>query len=221
MEILVLSNDHLISGFIRRGLKSHGFNVKVSFEIPKNLVNHQPDLIIMDLENNSDLEPLNFVKKLRDNSIHVPVLVLTNRHSERINSKIFATGVDEQLRKPFSLIDLSDKISDLLMLKPSANTNILKYKNIEVDTNTSKVWKKKKELTLTKRELSLLIYFMTNINKILTKEDIILNVWDYDADIRNNTIEVYVGYLRSKIEDKNETFISTRRGFGYIFGSVK
>lgn len=219
MEILVLSVDHLISGFIRRGLKSHGFSVKVSFEIPKSLENYKPQLIILDLNNNADLTPLNFVKKLRDNSIHIPVLVLTNKHSERINSKIFAAGVDEQLKKPFSLIDLRDKLNELINLTPQKSAKVLKYKNIEVDIANSKVWKKKKELSLTKREYSLLIYFMSNINKIVTKEDIILNVWDYDADIRNNTIEVYVGYLRSKIEDKNETFIRTRRGFGYIFGS--
>lgn len=219
MEILLIEPDHLISGFIRRGLSKYGYKIHVRFEVPKHIEHKGTKLIIIDYDINGGSEPLNFVKKLRDSSVHTPVLFLTSKESERYSSKIYASGADEVIKKPFSLLELNEKLGELQDLGVATKSKLLRYKNIELDLTNNKVWKKKKELILTKKEFDLLAFFMNNPNKIVRKEDIIFNVWDYDADIRNNTVEVYIGYLRSKIEDKNEVLIQTRRGFGYIFGS--
>jgi DNA-binding response OmpR family regulator len=166
------------------------------------------------------IDGLQICKKLRkEEGIHTPVLILTAKGEVEDKVEGLNSGADDYLAKPFAFTELLARIKALSRRPKQTLDPVLQVKDLSLNTLTYEVKRGGKGIKLSKTEYSLLEYLMRFKDKILTKEQIINHVWDYDADVLPNTVEVYVGYLRNKIEKpfKNKLpLIRTVRGFGYM-----
>jgi DNA-binding response OmpR family regulator len=170
------------------------------------------------------MEGLEIVRELRSKDINTPVLILTAK--DQIHDRVSGlnTGADDYLVKPFSFDELVARVKALLRRPSESLGNVLKAGNLELDTISYRVTRGGKDINLSSKEFALLEYLMRNQNQILSKQNIISHVWDFDADILPNTVEVYIGYLRGKVDKpfKNSPpLIHTLRGFGYKLGAEK
>jgi DNA-binding response OmpR family regulator len=157
-------------------------------------------------------------KELRQNSVHTPIIMLTAK--SQLNDTVVGldSGADDYLTKPFSFEELLARLRAITRRPRKANSNMLKVGGLCLDRKTFDVERDGKKISLSNKEFSLLEYMLRNPNRILSKNQIITHVWDYDADILPNTVEVYIRNLRKKIDfpfPKNSPLIHTIRGFGY------
>ena len=221
MKILVIEDEHKIAGAIKKGLEQEGFAVQTSYDGMEGFdlaSTEEYSVIILDLML-PKMDGLTLCKRLRDEKIHTPILILTAKGE--LEDKILGlnSGADDYLPKPFAFEELLARIRTLQRRPAEIADNKLFADDLILDMNSLIVSRNNKVISLTKREYNLLEYLMRNKNKILTKDQIINYVWNYESDILPNTVEQYIGYLRNK-EDKpfkNSTqLIKTARGFGYI-----
>ena len=177
------------------------------------------DLVILDRILPGISDGLEICKQMRKEGKNTPVLILTARDKieDRVNG--LNVGADDYLIKPFAFEELLARIKALLR-RPSKNTGtILGVADLTLNTITYEVKRAHKKIELSRTEFQLLEYLMRNPDRILTKDNLIGHVWDYDADIMPNTVEVYIGYLRDKIDKSfSHKLIHTVRGFGYKIG---
>ncbi len=221
MRILVIEDEHKIANSIKKGLEQESFAVDVAYNGTDGFdlaASEDYDVIILDLML-PDMDGLEICKKLRkEENIHTPILMLTAKG--RLNDKVegLNAGADDYLVKPFAFAELLARIKALLRRPKDSVGTILSIKDLFLNTITYEVKRGDKEIKLSRQEFALLEYLLRHKNKILTKKQIINNLWDYDADVLPNTVEVYIGYLRNKIDrpfPKSPTLIHTLRGFGY------
>jgi DNA-binding response OmpR family regulator len=223
MRILIVEDDHKIANAVKKGLEQESFAVDVSYDGADGLgqamtINY--DLIILDRMLPGGVDGIEICRQLRKEKKHIPILFLTakDKISDRVEG--LESGADDYLIKPFAFEELLARVKALLR-RPNQNTGtILVVEDLSLDTLNYKVTRGKKEIKLSSTEFKLLEYLMRNPNRILTKDNITEHVWDYDADILPNTIEVYIGYLRSKVDKpfNGPDLIHTARGFGYKIG---
>jgi DNA-binding response OmpR family regulator len=174
------------------------------------------DLIVLDLMI-PKIDGLEVLRKIRSNKNNVPVLVLTARDSVEDIVQGLDSGCDDYLTKPFEFIEFLARIRALLRREKIDKEPILKIADLTLSLVTHKVMRKEKEIELTSKEYALLEYFMRNPNKVLTRTMISEHVWDYHFDSVTNVVDVYVNYLRRKIDkDFQPKLIHTIRGVGYI-----
>jgi len=161
-------------------------------------------------------------RKLRkEENIHTPILILTAKGQLDDKVEGLDAGGDDYLVKPFAFAELLARIRALTRRPKQVLDTKLGVGDLELDTLTYQVTRAGKKIELSKKEFALLEYLLRHKGKILTKNQIINHVWDYDANVLPNTIEVYIGYLRNKIDKpfKNKLkLIKTVRGFGYKIG---
>lgn len=220
MRILVIEDDHKIANAIKKGLEQESFAVDVSYEGKDGLGSAQTfayDLIILD-RMLPEVDGIEICKILRKKNNHTPIIFLTAK--DKINDRVegLNAGADDYLVKPFAFEELLARVRALLRRPTKAVDNVLTLDDLSLNTVSFEVKRGTKGINLSQKEFALLEYFMRNPGKILTKDNIIAHVWDYDADILLNTVEVYVGYLRNKIDKPFKTkpeLIKTIRGFGY------
>ena len=220
MRILVIEDDHKIANAIKKGLEQESFAVDVSYEGKDGLGSAQTfsyDLIVLD-RMLPEVDGIEICKILRKKNNHTPIIFLTAK--DKINDRVegLNAGADDYLIKPFAFEELLARVRALLRRPTKTIDNILTLDDLTLDTVTFEVKRGTKIINLSQKEFALLEYFLRNPGKILTKDNIIAHVWDYDADILLNTVEVYVGYLRNKIDKPFKTkpeLIKTIRGFGY------
>jgi DNA-binding response OmpR family regulator len=156
------------------------------------------------------------VKAMRDAKVHTPVLFLSALDSINERTAGLDAGADDYLVKPFALEELLARVRALLRRPTEQQSDILKAGDLSLDTVTYSVDRAGTSIQLTSKEFALLEYMLRNQGRPLSKEVIISHVWDYDADILPNTVEVYVKYLRNKIDTPfKKPLIHTVRGFGY------
>ena len=227
MKILVVEDEHKIANSIKKGLEQESLAVDVAYNGADGFdlaASEDYDVIVLDLML-PDMDGLEICKKLRkEENIHTPILMLTAKG--QLNDKVegLNAGADDYLVKPFAFVELLARIK-ALSRRPKDNLGItLSIEDLSLNTITYEVKRGGKEIKLSKQEFALLEYLLRHKNKILTKEQIINNLWDYDADVLPNTVEVYIGYLRNKIDrpfPKSPRLIQTFRGFGYKIGGEK
>ncbi len=223
MRILVVEDEHKIANAIKRGLEQQSYAVDVVYDGDKGLAmatTESYDLVILDRMLPGSTDGLGILQKMRESSNQVPVLLLTAK--DRIIDKAHGLnmGADDYLVKPFAFVELIARVRALLRRTPQMTETVLTYKDLMLDQSLFVVKRGGKRIELTSKEFALLEYLMRNPERVIPKQTIIDHVWNYDADILPNTVEVYMGYLRNKIDkiSKEPNLLHTRRGFGYYFG---
>lgn len=223
MKILVVEDEHKIAAAIKKGLEQEKYAVDVAYTGTDgyDLASTEAyDCLLLDLLL-PGMDGLTICRTLRSQNIHTPILMLTAKG--QIEDKITGldSGADDYLTKPFSFEELLARIRALSRRPKPTLTNILKIENLELNLQSYEVTRSGKIINVSSKEFSLLEYLMRHQNQVLSKDQIIAHVWDYDADILPNTIEVYIKNLRSKIDvpfKKEKPLIQTVRGFGYKLG---
>lgn len=223
MRILVVEDEHRIANSIKKGLEQERYAIDVSFTGTDGFdlaSTEEYDLIILDLML-PGMDGKTICRELRKNKIHTPILMLTAKGQIQNKVEGLDTGADDYLTKPFSFEELLARIRALSRRPKHILDNILSVEDLCLNSKLYEVKRNNKLIQLSSKEFSLLEYLMRNSNKILTKDQIINHVWDYNADILPNTVEVYIRNLRSKIDvpfKNKESLIHTVRGFGYKIG---
>jgi len=226
MRILVVEDEHKIANAIKSGLQQQSYAVDVCYNADDGLAmaTTEPyDLLIVDIMMPGTIDGLGMTRQLRAANNHVPILLLTAK--DKILDKAFGlnTGADDYMVKPFAFVELIARVRALLRRPAVAVESLLTYGDLELDTQKCTVKRADVGIDVTQKEFALLEYFMRNADVVVSKDTLTQHVWDYDADILPNTVEVYVGYLRNKIDKpfkKLPNLIHTKRGFGYVFGKV-
>lgn len=227
MRILVVEDEHKIANAIKRGLEQEAFAVDVVYDGDEALDvagDEMYDLVILDRMLPGETDGVGVLRNMREHKSHTPVLFLTAK--DRINQRVegLNAGADDYLIKPFAFDELLARVRALLRRPSQTEDSVLSYEDLTLEPATFRVQRGGRDISLTSKEFALLEYLMRNPDRVVTKNMIIEHVWDYDADILPNTVEVYVGYLRAKIDKpfkKAKPLIHTRHGFGYVFGTKK
>jgi len=220
MKLLLVEDEHKIANSLKKGLEQDKYIVDLAYEGDVGLdlaVSETYDVIILD-RMLPGMDGLEIVTALRDQHIHTPVIMLTAKGQLHDRVEGLNKGADDYLVKPFAYTELLARIQAVSRRAPRVSSSLLTLDSLILNTTTFDVSRKKIPIQLTKREFTLLEYLMRHQATILTKDKIIEEVWDYDTDILPNTIEVYIGYLRQKIDrafSKEKPLIHTVRGFGY------
>jgi len=223
MKILVVEDEHKIANSIKKGLEQESYAVDVAYDGSKayDLASSEDyDVIVLDLLI-PEIDGLTLCKTLREEKNHTPIIMLTAKGDLSDKIEGLNAGADDYLPKPFAFEELLARIKALSRRPKKTLGATLGVAGLTLDTNSHEVKRDGESIFLSKKEFALLEYLLRHPNTILTKDQIINHVWDYDADILPNTIEVYIGYLRNKIDKpfKNEEpLIHTFRGFGYKIG---
>ncbi len=225
-KILLVEDEVKIANAVARGLKYEDFDVTIASDGEEALVlgkDEYFDCIILDRMLPLK-EGVEVCKELRESNIKTPIIMLTAKSG--VNDKVegLDAGADDYLAKPFSLDELLARIRALLRRPNNIVSDELKVGDLILNTTTFEARRDDKLINLSKKEYDLLEYLMRNANRIISKEKIINHVWDFDSDILPNTVEVYMGYLRNKIDKpfKDKKMLQTVRGFGYkLEGEVK
>lgn len=222
MRILVVEDEHRIAQAIKEGLEQESYAVDVVYdglEGYNTASNDDYDLIVLDVMM-PEMNGYEVVKKLRDDGKHVPVLMLTAKSQNKDVVYGLDAGADDYLEKPFSFEVLLARIRALLRRPQGAIPNVIKVADLTVDLTQREVKRAGKYIKLSSKEYALLEYLVRNSGKVLSKNNIMTHVWDFDADILPNNVEVFITYLRNKVDKpfKGPKLINTVRGFGYKVG---
>lgn len=221
MRILVVEDEHKIAQSIKKGLGQEHFAVDLAFDGKEGLdlsLTEDYDLIILD-RMLPEMDGVEICKSLRDKKIHTPILMLTAKGSVDDRVEGLNSGADDYLTKPFAFQELLARVKALSRRPKDSLGTKLQVGDLTLDTISYEVARKNKKISLSSKEFALLEYLMRHPNQTLTKEQIISHVWDYDSDILPNNVEVYMGYLRAKIDKPfDKQLIHTIRGFGYKLG---
>jgi DNA-binding response OmpR family regulator len=219
MRILIIEDEHKIARALKKALEQESYAVDVAYNGDDGyaMATTEPyDAMIIDRMLPGEYNGIAILKAMRENRIHTPVLFLTALDSVSQRAEGLDSGADDYLVKPFALEELLARVRALLRRPAEQLSTVLKAGDLSLNTVTYEVEREGKPIQLTSKEFALLEYFLRNQNRPLSKEMIISHVWNYDADILPNTVEVYVKYLRAKIDEGfNRQLIHTMRGFGY------
>jgi len=221
-KILVVEDEVHVSSFIKKGLEEDGFIVDIAYDgtIGLNLAcNGEYDVIVLDviLPNINGLE---ICQKIRErHGYSIPVIMLTALGTSDDIISGLNIGADDYLVKPFKFKELLARINALLRRKTMGNlSKSYKIADIELNIDTKTVTKAGKQIELTSKEFRLLEFFMANHRRVLSRTAILENVWDTNHDMGTNIVEVYIKYLRDKIDKSFDTkLIHTVIGMGYVF----
>jgi len=218
-KLLVVEDEKKVASFIKRGLEEEEFQVDVANDGEEGLLmaeSNSYELILLDLML-PKMDGLSVVRSLREKDIMTPVLCLTAKDTVDDIVSGLDSGSDDYLTKPFAFAELLARVRALLRRGSQDRGAELVFADLRLDPVTHKVWRSDKEIDLTAKEYALLEYFMRNPNQTLTRTMIAEQVWDYTFDSFTNIIDVYVNYLRKKVDrDFDIKLIHTVRGIGYV-----
>jgi two-component system response regulator MprA len=218
-RILVVDDDAKIRTVVRRGLAYEGFRVVEAAsgeEALEKAREHLPQLVVLDVML-PGIDGLEVTRRLRASGDEVGILMLTARDEVRDRVAGLETGADDYLVKPFSFEELLARVHALLRRKPSSSGEVLRFADLSLDVDAREAQRQGRPIELTTTEFNLLLLFMRHPRKVLTRPVIMEHVWSYDFEGESNILEVYVRYLRSKLESEGEPrLIHTVRGAGYV-----
>ncbi len=219
MRILVVEDEKKVAGFIKKGLEEEGYAVDVAHDGEEGLymaLDQVHDLIILDIQL-PKMDGVQVLSTFRKKKGTTPVLLLTVRAN--IEDKVLGldSGADDYLTKPFAFQELVARIRALLRRRSESGPAVLKVSDLTLDPARRQVMRGGQRIELSPKEFALLDYFMRNPGRVLTRTMITEHVWDYDFDTDTNVIDVYVNYLRKKIDSAGDPkLIHTVRGVGYV-----
>jgi two-component system, OmpR family, response regulator MprA len=218
-HILVVDDDPRITDLVRRILAYEGYSVAIAAsgdEALKRSLERPPDLIVLDIML-PGLNGLEVARRLRAAGDNVPILMLTARDAVVDRVAGLETGADDYLVKPFAPEELLARVKALLRRNREEQHEVLRYADVELDTGTRITHRGAREIELSPTEYELLALFLRRPRQVLTREIILDRVWGIDFEGSSNVMEVYVGYLRTKLEAEGEPrLIHTVRGVGYV-----
>lgn len=225
MRILVVEDTKKIADSLKKGLKQEGFAVDVAYSGDEgyDLASSEPyDILILDIML-PGMNGLEICSALRQKGNKTPVLMLTAKSELENKVEGLNIGADDYLTKPFEFSELVARIKALLRRPKEIVNNVITVDDLELNSTDYTVNRSKKLIHLSKKEFALLEMLMRNKNTTLSKDKLLEHVWPFDSDVLPNTVEVYIGYLRNKIEKpfkKSPKLIKTVRGFGYVIKDV-
>ncbi|HEU0027916.1 MAG TPA: response regulator transcription factor [Ktedonobacterales bacterium] len=218
-HILAVDDDKRITQTWRRALAYEGYSVDVAHTGPEALtkaLERPPDLYILDLML-PGMTGFELCQRLRASGDQTPILMITARDAVTDRVKGLDTGADDFLVKPVQLVELMARVRALLRRRNPEQSEVLRFADIELDTGTRMAHRGQREIELSTTEYELLALFMRRPRQVLTRDIIMERVWGYDFGGESNVLEVYVGYLRAKLEAGGEPrLIHTVRGAGYV-----
>jgi DNA-binding response OmpR family regulator len=221
-KILIVEDEQKIADTLRFGLIENGFHAEVAYDgkIGYQLyMAHAFDLVLLDI-NLPGTNGYDLCRAIRRHNAHIPIIMLTSLNS--LSNKVdgYDAGADDYMVKPFEFRELLLKIRALL--KRTLNQqipvgNVLRAADLEMNLDSKEVRREGKTIRLTAKEFQLLEYLLRNKNRVLSRADIAINVWDVDFDTNTNVIDVYISYVRNKIDKQfSQKLIQTQVGMGYI-----
>jgi two-component system OmpR family response regulator len=225
MRILVVEDDKRISSFVKRGLEAEGYLVDLAQDGEEGLQKGLTpcDMIVLDLllpgKNGHEV-----CQALRQEQIQTPILILTAKDALQDKLRVFDYGADDYLTKPFAFEELLARIKALLRRKPSYKESAaeLKIGDLTLNRDSREVRRGGKAISLTRKEFDFLELLMSNPDKVLSRTSILEQVWGYHYDTLTNVVDVYIGYLRKKIDGgAKHKLIQTVRDFGYKISANK
>ncbi len=219
MKILMVEDEKKVAYFIKKGFSEEGFQVDIAFDGDEGLsqaIHTDYDLILMDMSL-PKRNGLTVIEELRNKGVVTPILCMTaNDTVEDIVTGLNA-GSDGYLTKPFAFIELLARTRALIRRSSQTGDIELCFADLRLNRVSHKFWRGKQEIVLTPQEYRLLEYFMRNPNKVLTRTMIAENAWDYTFDPFSNIVDVYINFLRKKLDHHvGNKLIHTIRGVGYI-----
>ncbi|MFB6275748.1 MAG: response regulator transcription factor [Halothece sp.] len=218
-QILIVEDETKLAQFIELELKSEGYEVITAtngFDGLTQARESSPDLLILDwmLPGISGLE---ICQRLRQTGSMVPVIILTAKDETSDRVAGLDAGADDYVVKPFSVEELLARIRAHLRRTQEEETDILQFQDLKLNTSTREVYRGDRAIELTAKEFELLRYLLNHSRQVLTRDQILEQVWGYDFIGDSNIIEVYIRYLRLKLEAEGESrLIQTMRGVGYV-----
>jgi DNA-binding response OmpR family regulator len=219
LRLLVVEDEPSLLSIITKRLKEEGYGVdsaKDGREGENYISSADYDCIILDIMIPFQ-DGLTLLRKIRAKNISAPVLLLTAKDSISDRVTGLDSGADDYLIKPFSFDELLARVRAMLRRHKDKKNTVLSVGDLEMDTITREVKRGSKVIELTSKEYSILEYFLRNKNRVLTKSQIAEHVWNYDFEYNSNIVEVYVRYLRRKMDDEfKNKLIHTIRGGGYV-----
>jgi heavy metal response regulator len=219
MRLLVVEDEKKLAGFIKKGLEEEGYAVDVAHDGEMGLecgLDQSHDLILLDIQL-PRRDGISVLRELRKRKVATPVLLLTVRASIEDKVQGLDSGADDYITKPFAFEELVARVRALLRRSGEARRPLLQVSDLTLDPARRVVQRGEEKIDLTTKEFALLDYFMRNPGRVLTRTMIAEHVWDYDFDTMTNIVDVYVNYLRKKLDaGGREKLIHTVRGAGYV-----
>jgi len=220
-RVLVVDDEAPITELLSTALRYMGYEVATAGTGAAALESASrtpPDVVVLDVML-PDIDGFEVCRRLRADGDFVPVIFLTARDAEEDRVTGFIRGGDDYVTKPFSLEELTLRIGALLRRTRSGpgetDTHRLRYRDLEMDEDRHQVWRGGAEVRLSPTEFRLLRYLLLNAERVLSKEQILDHVWQYDFNGDDNVVETYISYLRRKLDTGYDKVIRTVRGFGY------
>lgn len=218
MRILIIEDDAALASFIGKGLEAEHYAVDVtnSGDSGRGMaLEFDYDLLILDL-NLPGVDGVSILKSLRQRKPSLPVMVLTARSAVEDRVQCLDCGADDYLVKPFSFLELAARVRALLRRSPAPPASVLTVRDLRLDRIERRVERSGRRIELTTKEFALLEYLMRNAGRRLTRAMIIEHVWNLTFDSTTNVVDVYINYLRRKVDDGySPQLIHTVRGVGY------
>lgn len=219
MKILIIEDEKKVASFIKRGLEDENYQVTLCYDGAdglKRAVGGDFDLVILDCMLPKK-DGVSVVRELRDAGNQVPVLMLTAKAETTDVVSGLDAGADDYLVKPFAFAELQARVRALVRRSEQDRGAEIRFADLRLDPVNHKVWRGKTEISLTAKEYNLLAYMVRNAGNVLTRANIADNCWEYPFETFTNIIDVYINYLRKKVDGKFPTkLIHTVRGQGYI-----
>ena len=219
MRVLVVDDEPAVRTALERALRIEGYDVELAedgLEALQRLAAHTPDAVVLDVLM-PNVDGLEVCRRIRAADDQTPVLMLTARDAVGDRVAGLDAGADDYLVKPFALEELHARLRALLRRVGVNDAGSLRFSDVTMDTGTREVRRGQRRIDLTRTEFLLLELFLRNPRQVLTRSVIFDRVWDYDFGPRSNALEVYVSYLRRKLEaDGEPRLIHTVRGVGYV-----
>ena len=220
MRVLVVEDDVAIARFLERGLAAHGHRAVIADNGDDGVrlaTDESIDLVLLDIML-PQLDGHRVLERIRLRRSELPILMLTARDDLRNKVNALDAGADDYLTKPFDLEELLARIRALTRRADQPRASRIEAGDLKVDLRSRRVWRGDKTVDLSSREFALLEYFMSHPGQVLSRQQILSAIWDFAFDPGSNVVDVYVSYLRNKIDRPGEpSLIETARGAGYRF----